>query len=407
MLKNYFKIAIAVLQRRKFFTFISLFGISFTLATLLVMTSFLDTVINDEYPDAKRSRSIYIQGIEERGKTSRSSSALSLGYVNKYVLPMKTPESIAFHSMQIGTNAYHNGKKISVSYKFVNSVFWDIMEFDFLQGKPFSAQQINNLDKVAVISQDLSDAYFGTGEPAVGKYLEVGNDKYRISGVVKNVPATAYMLNGDMYIPYTLSQDEPHGKSYFGTWNAVLLARSKGDMALIQKEYKDIVSRLPHSEKRYDRTLSNADEYLDAFMRTGNQDGRSKTWIYSAIGIFVFLIVLLPVVNLVNINITRIMERSSEIAVRKAFGATSNTLVYQFIVENIILTLLGGLFGLLLAQVFLWILNSADLLKNVHLTLNLTVLFTGLLLCLIFGFLSGVYPAWRMSRFPIVKALKA
>ncbi|RAJ76704.1 putative ABC transport system permease protein [Chitinophaga dinghuensis] len=407
MLKNYFKIAIAVLKRRKFFTFISLFGISFTLATLLVLTSFLDKVINDEYPDAKRSRSIYVTGIEERGKGTRSSSALSLGYVNKYILHMKTPAAIAFHSMQIGTNAYHNGKKISVNYKFVNSVFWDIMEFDFLQGKPFSAQQVNSLDKVAVISQDLSDAYFGIGEPAVGKYLEVGNDKYRISGVVKNVPATAYMLNGDMYIPYTLSQDNPNEQTYFGSWNAVLLARSKSDMPLIQKEYEDIIARLPHSDKRFTKTLSNADEYLDAYMRAGNQDGKSKTWIYTALGIFVFLIVLLPVVNLVNINITRIMERSSEIAVRKAFGATANTLVYQFIVENIILTLLGGLFGLLLAQFFLWILNGAALLTNVHLTLNLTVLFTGLLICLIFGFLSGVYPAWRMSRFPIIKALKA
>ena len=58
---------------------------------------------------------------------------------------------------------------------------------------------------------------------------------------------------------------------------------------------------------------------------------------------------LLPTLNLVNINISRIMERASEIGVRKAFGASSRTLVGQFVVENIILTLVGGAFGLVLS----------------------------------------------------------
>ena len=63
----------------------------------------------------------------------------------------------------------------------------------------------------------------------------------------------------------------------------------------------------------------------------------------TAIGVFILLVMLLPTLNLININVTRIMERSSEIGVRKAFGASSRTLVYQFIVENIILTLIGGI----------------------------------------------------------------
>ena len=68
MLKNYFKIAIAVLRRRKFFTFISLFGISFTLTILLVLTSFLDKVVGDSYPDRKRDRSLYVTHLQEDGK---------------------------------------------------------------------------------------------------------------------------------------------------------------------------------------------------------------------------------------------------------------------------------------------------------------------------------------------------
>ena len=101
------------------------------------------------------------------------------------------------------------------------------------------------------------------------------------------------------------------------------------------------------------------------------------------------------------------MERSSEIGVRKAFGASSKTLVYQFIVENIILTLLGGLIGVVLSIIILKIINSENLIANLELSLNPTVLFIGLLICLVFGFLSGVYPAWRMSKLNVVTALKA
>jgi putative ABC transport system permease protein len=115
----------------------------------------------------------------------------------------------------------------------------------------------------------------------------------------------------------------------------------------------------------------------------------------------------LPTLNLININITRIMERSSEIGVRKAFGASSRTLVYQFIVENIILTLLGGIIGLILSFITIEIINSQNLIANLELSINFMVLFIGLLVCLVFGLLSGVYPAWRMSKLNVVTALKA
>ncbi len=101
------------------------------------------------------------------------------------------------------------------------------------------------------------------------------------------------------------------------------------------------------------------------------------------------------------------MERSSEIGVRKAFGASSKTLVYQFIVENIILTLLGGVIGLILSVIAIQLINSANLIANLELSVNFMVLFIGLLVCLFFGLLSGVYPAWRMSKLNVVTALKA
>src|ERR1700712_3283142 len=98
MLKNYFKIAIAVLKRRKFFTFISLFGISFTITILVVLAAFIDKIINDNYPDKKRDRSLYLNVMEERGEHNFSSSSFSFYFLSHYTANLKTPVKIAISS---------------------------------------------------------------------------------------------------------------------------------------------------------------------------------------------------------------------------------------------------------------------------------------------------------------------
>src|SRR6187549_344956 len=110
MLKNYFKIAIAVLKRRKFFTFISLFGISFTLTILMVLTAFIDKVVNDKYPDKKRDRLLFVNGIELRGPQAMNGSALSRYFFTHYVGSLKTPAKVAISSRYAGTNTYVNNK---------------------------------------------------------------------------------------------------------------------------------------------------------------------------------------------------------------------------------------------------------------------------------------------------------
>ncbi len=408
MLKNYFKIAIAVLRRRKFFTFISLFGISFTLTILLVLTAFIDKVVGDNYPDKKRDRSLYISRMSEVGKGNMNSGQVSFYFLNHYAGSLKIPVKLAISSSFNGTNTYVNNKKIALNYKYTNAVYWDVLEYDFLEGKAFNKQQVDNAEKVAVISEDMKREYFGDVPTVVGLYIEADNVKYRVIGVVQNVPITSFMTYSDIYLPYTVAKDGNYkNKGYRGGYYGILLAKSKSDVDRMHNEYEQMVQRLPMEDKMYDKIFSHADPYISAYVDTGNENQSGVTLVLTIIGVFVFLFMLLPTLNLVNINITRIMERSSEIGVRKAFGASSRTLVYQFIVENIILTLLGGLIGVILTFIAIEVLNSAKLIANLELSINFMVLFIGLLVCLIFGLLSGVYPAWRMSKLNVVTALKA
>ena len=118
------------------------------------------------------------------------------------------------------------------------------------------------------------------------------------------------------------------------------------------------------------------------------------------------LFMLLPTINLININVSRILERSSEIGIRKAFGASSRTLVGQFIVENLILTAIGGAIGFVGAILVLSTISSSGLIPYVWFEVNLRIFTYGMALILFFGVFSGVYPAWKMSRLNPVDALR-
>jgi putative ABC transport system permease protein len=343
----------------------------------------------------------------ERGEQSYNGGALSFYFLDHYVRSLKTPVALGISSDFKGTNTYVNNKKIAINYKYTNAEYWDITEYAFLEGKPFTKQQIDNSERVAVISEDAKKAFFGNVPSVVGKYIEADNVQYRVSGVVKNVPITLYMMYSDIYLPYTVSKtDYKSNTGYRGDYYGILLASTPADVPKMKEEFDQMVSKLPMGSKEFNKIYCTAETFIPAYVNTGNDQKSGMAYAVTAISIFILLVMLLPTLNLININVTRIMERSSEIGVRKAFGASSRTLVYQFIVENIILTLIGGIIGFILSFIVLQMINSANLIANLELRLNFTVLFVGLLACFVFGLLSGVYPAWRMSRLNVVNALK-
>ena len=414
MIKNYFKIAIAVLKRRKFFTFISLFGISFTLIIIIVLTAFIDNLVSPNYPETNRDKSLYILLVKQVDpkKGGQMTSPASYYFMDRFAASLKTPAKVAIATFFSATNAYVNNKKLVVNMKFTNDAFWDVTQYQFIEGKPFNKQQIDNGERVAVISEDTRKSYFGDEATVVGKYIETDNVQYRVAGVVKSVPVTMIASYADIFVPYTVSKKDYRSRDYRGEYYAILMGNSKADLPKMKAEYASVVSKIPTDpgSKEFTELYSYADTYFESFVRSSPLGGKTSSGITAFIVIlvvFVLLFMLLPTLNLVNINISRILERSSEIGVRKAFGASSGTLVYQFIIENIILTFFGAFIGIVLSFVILQIINASSLIANLHLTINFTVLLISLLACLVLGLLSGVYPAWRMSRLHVVNALKA
>lgn len=402
------------MQRRKFFTFISLFGISMTLTILIALTAFYEHMFSGKYPEVYRHRTLFSTMIEEKDTSEGSTSRgpMSMYYINTYIKTLKTPEKTSFASSPSTINTYGNGKKIQLFFKYTDPVFWEIMAFEFLEGQPYTQRQIDNNEAVAVINDNTRDDYFGKGVSAVGKTIEIDGKNLRVIGVLRGCPITRPIVSADVYMPYHLQKQDPASTSFNGSYQAIVLAKNEQDMVRIQAEYNEVVPRIPlqqHGDFKPHVLKANLYPYFESVMESGimrSEDGSAQKRFYLFSIIFALLFMSLPAINLVNINISRILERSSEIGIRKAFGASSSTLVYQFVIENILLTLIGGVIALFFSACFLYWFNNSQLIDYADLTINWTVVTVTILLSLVFGLMSGVFPAWRMSKLPVVEALK-
>jgi putative ABC transport system permease protein len=168
MIRNYLKIALKVLLRRKFFTFISLFGVSLTLVVLLVATAMLDHVFAAQAPEVLGDRTLGVYQMTMTGPESIMNGFAGYQFLDRFVRPMtKLPsvEAVTFFSMPATGISYQDGKKIESMVKHTDGDFWQVMRFQFLEGGPFTVDDDHGARFVAVINQATRDKFFG-GQPA-------------------------------------------------------------------------------------------------------------------------------------------------------------------------------------------------------------------------------------------------
>lgn len=422
MLKNYVKIAFKVFLRRKFFTFVSLFGICFTLTVLIVATAVFDNTVGSYPPEVNADRvlkvsSVWLAKELEGASWNMSASYPGYGFVDRYVRKLETPEKVALLSEHTPAIAYQGDDKVEMQLMRVDGAYWEVLQFDFLEGRPFTAEEDAAGAPVAVINEATRQKLFA-GKEAVGQTLETMQRNYRVIGVVRNVSAYCPNAFADVWVPVLSSPVGSYGRAgFFGPFHVLLLARTPGEISRVQAEYKDMLAEVDLSEvPPYDQIRSaaqtNFETYtemsdVDYLFQGGDMEAAKRNLVLKVIG-GVLLFLLLPVLNLVNLNISRILERASEIGVRKAFGAPSRSLVGQFLVENLLLTLIGGALSLLLTSLALEVLETWFTAGHgyTEFHLNYRIFLAGLGFAVFFGLLSGVYPAWRMSRLHPTEALR-
>lgn len=408
MLANYIRIALKVLARRKFFTFISLFGISLTLVVLMVATAILDNVFASRKPETHFDRVLSVSRVSLSGPRSSRTGFAGYGLLKKYLLGLPGAEAIAIASDPSSLSVYHGGNKIESYLRRTDGAYWRILDFQFLEGGPFTEADNANANHVAVITDEMRRKLFGK-EPALGKTFELMGEPYRVVGVVPAVPLTRLAAFSEVWTPIRTMRTRDYEESIVGSFAGLVLARDRGDLPRLKREFAKRMDHFVFDDPQFNKIDAGLDTRFETFARTATGGMRSRnatTTLRVGLVVLALLFVTLPTINLVSINLSRIMERAPEIGVRKAFGASSRTLVGQFVVENIVLTLIGGVVGFALSLIALEALSRAEFLPHARFDVNFRIFSYGMLLAIAFGVISGVYPAWRMSRMQAVQALR-
>ena len=401
-MKNYFKLALKVLLRRKFFTFVSLFGVAFTLLVLLVATAMLDHFFVPQGVEANLDRTLTVRGVRLYGDHGVMQTPAGYKLLDRYVKKLEIPERVGIYGKTQKVASYQGNNKMELYLKRTDGEYWQILDLEFLEGSPITIEDDRNANFVAVINESTRRKFFGDA-PALGKTIEVDGQRFRVQGVVRNVSWMNTAAFSDVWVPINTSKSVAFKNDLHGEFIGLVLLRDRADIPGLKEEFAAMVKtvELPGDWKRLEAYAETRFEGIARVIPPG-----SATTLRLILLLAALLFMLLPAVNLVNLNLSRIMERASEIGVRKAFGASTRKLVGQFVIENVVLTVIGGLAGLILASMVLMAINNMDLIPYAQLRVNFRIFGYAMLMAVAFGLMSGVYPAWRMSRLHPVQALR-
>lgn len=426
MLKTYFRQAWLLMRQNRLFTAIYIIGTALAIATTTLFAVIYYVKIQPIYPEYQRHDTAYFGTVRLN----------SIGTGNMMYQSQAGPElrdrvaefkSVRDMTAIVDTYYDENFVKsadgftdIEVALKPTDHIFFKIYTFDFIEGSPFSQADFDSGVPTAVITDEFARQVFGTDRGLVGRNIRLNYRDYRICGVVRGGSAVNRHSYGQLYVPYTSCViDEPGEETGLaGSFNLVV---TTDDLDGLRRETDEFVRRFNSSQDKRELYLFGQPLHhpLSAFFSTQNS---KPSWGKAVRGNLLILLALLlvPALNLSGMISGRMETRGAELGVRRSFGATRGNLLGQVIWENLLLTLLGGVLGLLICWLMLWA-SSGSLLTIIddhfdHMagpaSLTADMLFSPaifgitFILSLALNLLSAIIPAVATSRRQIVKSLK-
>lgn len=442
MFKNYLILSLKVLKRKPFYTFISLFGISFTLMILMLLTSLFDATLGSNRPLTHRDRLVLAPMIErtrtetdtiltidtirlagsairydttetyEDEVVSTSNGPMSWTFANRNLTEFDNAVEQAFYNGDSQIEGYLEGRKFSFSAYYVTASYWKVFDFDFLYGGRFLPEDEERANKVVVITEKTAREYFGGSDASIiGREMTLEHEIYTVKGIVARPLSDNELFGADLYLPATtIWKKALTSEEVQGGFGAVFLVSNPDRRAALQEEIGFLMENYQMPPESY---FNAATLYHSTFF-TGyaqkilgiSDPVRAIRLMFIPVAILLFLFVALPLINLINLNVGRVHERKAEIGVRKAFGANGRDILYQFVFENLVLTFIGGLIGMLLALALIAYVNGNELPGVARLSYSPQVFVYFLLVTILFGFLSGILPAYRTSRNNVAQSLR-
>ena len=378
----------------------------------------LQTVFYPTGIEGKSARFLQVDRITQTSKDNHLNGSIGYKIIEQYLHRLQSVEAVAAVTDTKSASVFQDDRVVEVVMRHTDAAYWKILEFQVLAGRVLNADDLEQGRFVAVLSALTAKKLFSATDnisyaprTVVGKKINVMGQIFEVIGVVEDASMLNVNAYSGLWAPITTLPSSSYRTMLGGEFNAILLAKNTADIPHIKAEVLRAAAQINADDpNRWEHTYMWADSRLDYVARTllnnSTVPDSGAPKLLTIITGAMLLFMLLPALNLINLNASRIMERASEIGVRKAFGASQRQLLFQFVMENILLCIVGGAIGVVLAKaVSLW-LSSTGVVPFLQLELNWQLLACGFAISVVFGLLSGVIPAWRMARLDPILALK-
>jgi len=276
----------------------------------------------------------------------------------------------------------------------------EIQKKDLISGRFINQLDINDSKKVAVISDDVYKQLFAVDENAIGEFVKINDISFKVVGVFEQGD---FDFGGDLHIPFTTFQKVYNQGDNIG-W--ITVTGEQGfDIRQIEKDVKLALKNLNYVHPDDNRAFGsfNLGELFDRF--EGFLKGMQfLTW-------FVGIATLIAGVFAIgNILLITVKERTKEIGIRRAIGATPFEIKRQIVLESIFLTIIAGIFGIISGG---WILIAMDYAYGsgpdsilINASVSIFVVFIAVIILVLFGTLIGLIPANRATSIKPIDALR-
>ena len=414
MLKNYIRIAFRNLKKNKAFSFINIFGLAVGMAAGLLIIQYVTFELSFDTFQAKKDRVFRVtQDRYDRGKLSTqwAGGAFAEGNAFKNNFPQVEDYVKVVDAGSI--LAINNDKKIVLEKTyFASPSFFNIFSYPLISGDPKTAlRDVNSV----VITETVAKKLFGTVN-AVGKTFKYDVNLMQVTGVMKDYPDNTH-FRSDMLISYsTLLKIAGPKNDLDNAWLndgclTYLLLRPGVNAGELEAKFKPYVDGV---YKKLNWSGASAVYHLlplekihlsPNLMLEAEPHGDGKS-VYLLAGIAIFVIII-AWINYINLSTARGIGRAKEVGVRKTLGSDKGQLLWQFMLEAMLLNGLAVVLSIVLIIVFLPVFSTISG-QSVTLGLLFTPVFWVAVagLFLVGSFLSGFYPAIVLSGFKPVDVMK-
>ena len=402
-IQNLLKIALKALNNNKMRCFLTMLGVIIGVGAVIAMLAIgqgSKDSIKAQISEMGSNMIMIFPGAENHGGVRQSASDMQTLKPADYEALEKEAQGILYMTPTVnGSGQWVNGNNNYPSQaQGVNSQYLDIRQRQMAEGEMFTEEDVKKAAKVCVLGKTLVDNLFPDGTDPVGKVVRFGSIPMTVIGVLAEKGYNTMGQDQDdlALVPYTTVMKRILASDYLQGIQASAVDENQTDETI--SEITEILRRqhkLRDSDDN-DFTIRSMQELAEMISSTSSM----MTVLLAAVA---GISLLVGGIGIMNIMIVSVTERTREIGLRMSIGATGRDIMMQFLIEAVIISVTGGILGILLGAGATWMIS---VLAHWPVSISSSSVILSFAVCTVIGVIFGFYPAAKASNLDPIEAIR-